>query len=250
MGEPGPVLSEEAFKERLVARRPARRSTPRSAAARVASSRPSRRRTFRRSRATSVPAVPRYRWSSSTRRWKRFDGSCWSQRTRPIEERVVALSQQHHVEHRVVGDQDVRRRGLHVPAGAHLRAIDRLDEVAPPPIPWERVAVVEFDRTSEPALGLARNDRSSRVRDGLPAFRRPGSVRCSGRSRTDARPGGCRASPAVPRRPGPGEDGRAGLRRGRSSGRARGPARLPCVPHRDFAEGRRDRCLPTTALGS
>ena len=45
-----------------------------------------------------------------------------------LEEPRIALTQKHDVQHRVVGDQDVRRMHLHVPPRAHLPTVQQLNE--------------------------------------------------------------------------------------------------------------------------
>ncbi len=47
---------------------------------------------------------------------------------RGAEDVLLLLAEQHDVQHRVVGDHDVRRRCLHVPAGMHLRSAEARDE--------------------------------------------------------------------------------------------------------------------------
>ena len=46
-----------------------------------------------------------------------------------IKDRRLDDPHQHDVEHRVVGDQNIRRRILHVPPGPHVRAIHALEEL-------------------------------------------------------------------------------------------------------------------------
>ncbi len=47
---------------------------------------------------------------------------------RRLEDLVFDLSRQHGAQHRRVGDQDVRRRPLHVPSAHHLASIDRAED--------------------------------------------------------------------------------------------------------------------------
>jgi hypothetical protein len=70
---------------------------------------------------------------------------------RLVEDRPLDLPQEHHVQHRVVRDEDVWRVLLHIPSRAHLCAVELCEEIPLAFVPGDRSRTPRRRMASRPA---------------------------------------------------------------------------------------------------